>query len=296
MKKRGFTIIELLVVISIIVLLIGVMTPGVRKAKDIAMKLKQKSQLRDIGIGLELWYNEQDNDYPDSGTTGTALFTTGAHHLAEALVGRDGHGFDSTSTWNAEQDAGAVYQSLSPYSDRESTYLESDSVDNFQLAQVYGDSTLTGLAYPGDWEADGTTLAGGDTAGVLTDIFTKQRIQMPISGRSVKIGSPILYFKAKDTDVFDSFNFATQTASIFNYNDNADIFALKHNIDNTLSHPFDPANATGIDDFYDSLVNPRIRPINTVDDVPYNKHTFILLSAGADGLYGTKDDVTNISK
>lgn len=298
MRKKGFTIIELLVVISIIVLLIGIMTPGARKAKQLAMKVKQKAQLRNVSIGVELWSNEHGNDYPESTTTGNVLFTTGAHHLAEALVGRDGYGFDSISSWDAELDAAIVSPTPIPYdptilsyTNREPVYLDSGVVDNFQLAQIYGDSSFTGDAYPGDYNADGTATIGEYPAGVFTDIYKKQRVTMSTTlANTVKVGSPILYFKAKDTNVYDP---TFPNSSIFNYNDNIDIFALGLCTDATQIHPF--YDATGISPaFYASLVNPTIT--YTGDPVPYNKHTFVLLSAGFDGLYGTKDDVTNISE
>ena len=295
MKKiKGFTIIELLTVITIIALIMSIMVPGMKKAKQVTIDLKQKSQLRDIGIGLELWAYDNDSDYPDSTSLGFGVgkVTTGAHRLAEALLGRDGHGFDDNSTWDAEVDAGIGIAYASPPINRESRYLESEDIGMFQLAQIYGDETGAGNAYPGDYEADGITQPSLFQAGVLTDIYKNRKIVIPITGKNVKIGSPILYFKAKDTDIF---NDTAPTISVFNHEDNVDIFALGHNIDGAAANPH-PYN--DIVNFYSpdsSLINDSIRFIG-VDPVPYNKTTFILLSAGSDGLYGPSDDVTNISK
>lgn len=286
MKKSGFTIIELLTVIAIIVLLIGIIAPSLTKAKNLATNLKQKAQLRNIGIGLELWNNEHDNEYPDSDVLGATLFTTGAHHLAESMLGRDGYGFDPSSTWDAEADAGTAYTTIAG---RETSYLSQDQFNIFQLAQVYGDEAFTGSAYPGDYNADGTVTAVAYTASVITDIFKNRKVSMPNSGRSVKTGSPILYFKAKDTDIFNDIN---PTISVFNWDDNSDIFALGHNITGASDpHPYNT-----IANFYTSnnLINSNVRVIG--DPVPYNKGTFLLISAGLDRLYGTKDDITNISK
>lgn len=288
MKNKGFTIIELIVVITIIALIMSIMVPGMRKAKVVAMDLKQKSQLREIGVGLEFWAYDNDNEYPDSTTLGASLYTTGSHRLAEALMGRDGLGFDSLSTWDAEADAATATAYISTVN-RDSKYLESEGIKMFQLAQIYGDDSLTGSTYPGDYNADGTPTTGVQ-AGVLTDIYRNRKITMPINGKNVKVGSPILYFKAKDTDVF---NEVDELISVFNHEDNVDIFALGHNIDGvTNPHPYDD-----IVNFYSpdsSLINDSIRPIT--DPVPYNKTSFLLISAGSDGLYGTKDDVVNISK
>ncbi len=287
-KNKGFTIIELIAVITIIALIMSIMVPGIRRAKEIAMDLKQKSQLREVGIGLELWSYDNDSDYPDSTVLGATLYTTGSHRLAEALLGRDGQGFDSLSTEDAEADAATGTAYVSPLN-RNSKYLESEDIEMFQLAQIYGDDTLTGNAYPGDYNAD-VTATGETQAGVLTDIYKNRKIIMPITNKNVKIGSPILYFKAKDTDVF---NDTAPTTSVFNYEDNMDIFALGHNVDGVANpHPY-----STIANFYSpnsNLINDSIRPI--IDPVPYNRTSFILLSAGSDGLYGTKDDVINISK
>lgn len=300
-KTKGFTIIELLTVIAIITLLVGLLTPGVRKAKQIASNLKQRCQLYDIEVGLELWYSENDSSYPDSDVSGAALYTTGSHKLAEALMGRDSHGFDSKSSWDAETDEvdPTIYGSVAPYSDRNSVYIDSDKVDNFQIAQIY-DVGATGIVYPGDIDATGAVTSNSQ-AGVLTDIFRNKRVTMPLTNESVKTGSPILYFKAKNTTIY---NPASPNQSIFNYRDNWPIFALGHNVDGVgEEHPFantDDIDANGvndgIDDFYDTLINPRARINGIGDPVPYNKDTYILLSAGSDGLYGTSDDVTNISK
>jgi type II secretory pathway pseudopilin PulG len=49
-KKRAFTIVELLVVVSIITLLVGVLLPAIGKARDSARVNTSKSNLRQIGI------------------------------------------------------------------------------------------------------------------------------------------------------------------------------------------------------------------------------------------------------
>ncbi|HEG43880.1 hypothetical protein LCGC14_1905730 [marine sediment metagenome] len=293
-KTKGFTIIELLTVIMIIALLMSIMVPGIKKAKQVAMSLKQKAQLREIGRGLELWFYDNDMDYPDSNFSVTAsLYTTGAHKLAEALMGRDGHGFDPKSTWDAAADETdpAIYGSTQLYHDRESVYLDYNKIGHFQIAQIYPVGG-TGVVYPGDYD-ETPAATSNSQAGVLTDVFKSKKITMPISGESVKIGSPILYFKANNTDIYDP---STPDQSIFNYIDNMAILALGHNLDGVVNpHPF-AAVPDGVDDFYASLVNPTARINSISDPEPYNKDTFILMSAGSDGLYGTSDDVINISK
>ena len=295
MKKKGFTIIELLTVISIIAIIIGILAPGIKKAKIIAMNLQQKSQLRSIGIGLEIWSHNNDQIYPDSTSSQLGpdgYVTTGAHHLAESLMGRDGNGYDFKSSWDANLDETSnAYSSVAPYSDRQPIYVEKEDIRMFQLAQVYGIASggTTGDAYPGDFDEQANAIADRNPAGIITDVFRKRKIQMPISGERVKSGSPILYFKAKNTEKFDA---SIPFSSVFNWNDNNSIFALGHNMDNSIIHPYDDIN-----EFYDPkglIVNKNVR-ITDGYPVPHNSNTFLLMSAGADGLYGTKDDIMNIS-
>ena len=68
MKKRnGFTLIELLVVISIIALLVAILLPALNKAKDRAKGAVCLSNLRQIGLGLTLYTENNDGYIPRDG-------------------------------------------------------------------------------------------------------------------------------------------------------------------------------------------------------------------------------------
>jgi prepilin-type N-terminal cleavage/methylation domain-containing protein/prepilin-type processing-associated H-X9-DG protein len=61
---RGFTLVELLVVIGIIALLISILLPTLAKARESATTVKSLSNLRQIATGLELYRNEFRGVYP----------------------------------------------------------------------------------------------------------------------------------------------------------------------------------------------------------------------------------------
>ena len=56
--RKGFTIVELLVVISIIALLIGMLLPAIGKARDNAMLHQSSSNLRQLGAAHQLYASE----------------------------------------------------------------------------------------------------------------------------------------------------------------------------------------------------------------------------------------------
>jgi prepilin-type N-terminal cleavage/methylation domain-containing protein/prepilin-type processing-associated H-X9-DG protein len=66
MRKRAFTLIELLVVIAIIAILAAILFPVFAKAKEAAKKSQELSQMKQIGIALQIYLTDYDDTYPQA--------------------------------------------------------------------------------------------------------------------------------------------------------------------------------------------------------------------------------------
>ena len=56
-RRRGFTFVELLVVLGIIALLVSMLMPTLRVARQVAERTQCASQLRQLGMALMLYAN-----------------------------------------------------------------------------------------------------------------------------------------------------------------------------------------------------------------------------------------------
>ena len=62
--RKAFTLIELLVVIAIIALLLSIVIPSLRLAKEKAKNILCQNNLRQYGLSAEMYLNENDEVYP----------------------------------------------------------------------------------------------------------------------------------------------------------------------------------------------------------------------------------------
>ncbi len=101
-KNRGFTLIELLVVIAIIGILSSVVLASLNTARKKARDARRVSDMKQLQLALELYFDANSNAYPISTTQGSAS-TTLAALVSSGYI----------STIPSEPSSGADYQYIS---------------------------------------------------------------------------------------------------------------------------------------------------------------------------------------
>ena len=300
-KKAAFTIVELLVVMSIIMILMGILLPAFNRAKRYARKVRQTAQFKSIDVGLELYRNEFESYPPSDGEdAGGYNNYPGAMKLAEAMMGQDLLGFHPSSLFNKEgKDASGtidLYFRLNPppspptqpylenMRTRKGPFLQLESANPYSLSELYGVGLFEQLG-------DSADPNGGI---VLCDEY--KRVRSPTTGK--KLGSPILYYRADvSSTTHDDTDLTTARQSIYNVADNQELIdvGIVWDLATGYKHPMGPSGMTseGIAaDWTKFYKNTRDEKVSVIPR-PKMVDSYILISAGYDGLYGTKDDVFN---
>jgi len=103
--KRGFTLVELLIVMLIIGALIGLLVPTIGRAIRTVRSTITRRIIRDIGMGLEA-YKKDFGDYPSSDND-KSYPRTGAEKLVFYLRGPQGSGWGAGAAGMLPQNVGA---------------------------------------------------------------------------------------------------------------------------------------------------------------------------------------------
>jgi len=73
-KHKGFTLIELLVVISIIAVLLAILIPSLGKAREKVKDTSCKSNLKNVGLALQMYLDAYDRKIPNTGSSNGFLW------------------------------------------------------------------------------------------------------------------------------------------------------------------------------------------------------------------------------
>lgn len=327
-KKTAFTIIELLTVMSIIVILIGLLVPALNRARRYAKMVKQKAQFHSIGVALEL-FNAEFEGYPGSdekdNATPTPQSYCGVMKLCEAMMGQDLLGFHTGSQFRADCTDGASYKlydnptgSIAPpippdnLQARRGPYLQLDNANAYKLKNIYGVNGVNGKGLLG--------FQNYKDLFVLCDVYTRIQLQPDSTDLrdkvSGKAGMPILYYKANPAGtqhihyepgprgsrvIEPSGSSIDDPQNIYNYKDNDELVQLGIPWSTSgMAHlmakgPQTTLHAAPLDQsdpmyFYSNIYDSQI---GIREGRPRRSDSYILLSAGFDGEYGTEDDVFN---
>ena len=85
-QRRGFTLVELLVVVSIIALLISTLLPSLRKARESAKKAVCKANQRSLGLGYLIYAEAYNNQLPASFSLWQAPWGVGEMYWHQRLI------------------------------------------------------------------------------------------------------------------------------------------------------------------------------------------------------------------
>jgi len=326
-RRPGFTLVELLTAVAIIVLLISVLIPALSAARTQAKNAATSGLLNSIEAGVEM-FNGDFKKYPQSrginpfeGDDGILL--TGAQWLALQLAGADTRGFvepslkndadgdkriDTTDwlDWYALDsiDPDRTYTRSGPYADVEGDSLK--SVEQYLITDTnihnYPDKMLGNTTEPSG--SGGTSPWHNGRLSFFVDSFNYPVLYYranPMVEAPYTTGTPGGSFVVGRYDVSDN-------AYITGGDGNDGRYAVsQESWDLTESGEQHPLATLGYD--ADSLEWPEPRTFasfvsdsgvyeNTYSTSggrvwPMRPDSFLLISAGEDGLYGTGDDVTN---
>lgn len=145
--KRGFTLVELLVVIAVISIIVGVVIPRFKGMQDEANKSKVKAELTTLQTGVESYsMNHEQHEYPPTTATICQDSLNGANPVIVSSVLYDPFGGSGEEYIYELSPSGAYYVIFSRGPDLvrdiagvgDDGYLTGDHVDDIFVTNGYG--------------------------------------------------------------------------------------------------------------------------------------------------------------
>ena len=239
--------------------------------------VRQSAQFHSMWAALELHANEFAGYPPSDANDPMGVPYCGAMKLCEAVMGRDLRGMHWQSVFRADGRDAAGERKLYPddmetlktadraahLKARKGPYLQAENANAFRLVDIYG---------------EGQTGSFDPNTFVLCDVYGRR------TANGMPTGMPILYYRADPNGTGHDADNPDDPNNIYDYRDNQMLLALGVPDEPNAVHPLsDPKR------FYKNTQNTKIRERSA----PHRADSFILISAGYDGLYGTRDDICN---
>ena len=317
-KSRAFTLIELLTVIAIISLLIGILVPALSKARQQAKSAASRAMLKSAGDGLDLFRNENPRECPGEGYPQSSLRDDptvqgpqaifGAQWLVRYLLGKNLDGYVP------RRNVSRKYLMDNPPEQYWGPYLEADRVTVKKLTELPG-YTDTLLSLP---DVDVNTFEQPvlvDKFGypilyyaANTRLLNARQGNAPIAGFGCNL-SGMCYSAPGVYEFLDNglFTGACQGSPsspgtcIYPAWDLIGMGPSGHKLEFFGSYdPSDPLSDTSReaaaepDTFVNYILNQDAYESTGGQTVtPVRRDSFILITPGPDGVFGTKDDVKN---
>jgi prepilin-type N-terminal cleavage/methylation domain-containing protein len=325
--RSAFTLIELLVVMAIIALLIGILLPALQKARDEAKKIHTKAMIKGIENGLELFRNDnedsrefrQTNGYPPSEsaedrTEPGKQHIFGAQWLVRYLMGKDLKGYvPYRNVPRNLRNTGAEDEQVDWYNHDAANEEPLERVGPYFEADVVPTNELPGAALGPGFDVDDATLKQNvivDTFGypVLYYVANPRTSSDPSARLASFDGTEVGTFTFMDNGLFTGMCKGTpQSPGACKYqgwkpgagSHGIYLFGLETSPDDeTYVEKITSAQQTFQYYIMDKKVFEATGGYDTEQQrqptlVPHKKQSFLLITAGRDGLFGTRDDVTN---